>query len=134
MSKTAFTMTGIEDLLNKVDALPNKLTNKVLRQVLRGVVKPFAADVKGDLPKASGEMERGLKVESGKRKQNAIRLNVSINVLTMTKFYASFVELGTKKMAGRGTMRGNLKREGNQLVKTIEKGIVDGLNRIVKEG
>jgi HK97 gp10 family phage protein len=93
---------GQKALFKAMEQLENKIRNKILRTELRKGAKEMAAELKeaapvGDDPE-SGTLKRQVKVRSGKRSTKGISMVATIQSTDPTKFYAPFVELGTKKM------------------------------------
>jgi HK97 gp10 family phage protein len=106
----ALKITGLKEIDKALATLEPRVAKKVIRQAMRQGQKIVQAEVKALAPVRSGATRKAVKVRVGKRKKDAIRVNVQIGQgdYKGDQFYAAFPEYGTKP-SGRG---GKRKSEG----------------------
>lgn len=113
-------VTGIPEIDRKLRSLPTRVANKVVRQAMRAALRPLAAAAAREAPEGvTGDLERSIKVRSGKRSRSAIRMGVVVaedNFRNRKKFYAAFEHLGHRVRVGRRTGPGRKKEFGDSKV------------------
>jgi HK97 gp10 family phage protein len=107
-----FKITGIKELDTALKQLEPKLQKKVLRQAMRESLKPVRSAVKAEAPVGeTGDLAKSVKIKSGKRKKDTIRLNVQIGAgdFKGATYYAAFVEyghhIGSRKLGDARTLQ-----------------------------
>ncbi len=96
----AMTITGINELYDKLYGLPIKTRKKMGKASLRAGAKLIQSAARTLSPDRTGTLERNIKVRAGKSKGDWISIKVGIQTRdTDPAFYATFVQLGTRKIA-----------------------------------
>jgi HK97 gp10 family phage protein len=88
---------GVAEINKALRQLAPKIQKKVLRQSIRKALKPVKAAVEAEAPIGeTGQIKANVKIKSGKRQKDTLRLNVVIGAgdFKGDQFYASFVEYG----------------------------------------
>ena len=89
---------GLDEMRKKLAALDGAVAKKLIRRALRAGAKVIATQCKADSPVRSGLLRSKIRVRSGKRRRNHIRINVAVGKKDFQgeTFYAGFVDRGRK--------------------------------------
>jgi len=125
---------GLEDLIKKLNALPDNLEKKVIRAAVRQGANVIKEKAKSYVPVDEGTLRDSIKV-SGSRAQKGI---IAFRIRPTKKkgkgksvFYGRFQEFGTSKMAAHPFMRPAYDEAGedvlNKVIDTIKLKLDEGI-------
>jgi HK97 gp10 family phage protein len=89
---------GLDELRKRMEATEPAVRKKLMRKALRAGAKVIANQCKADAPVKSGLLRSKIKVRSGKRKRDTIRMLVAIGKKDFQgqTFYGGMVDRGHK--------------------------------------
>src|SRR6185437_13388918 len=87
---------GMQEAIEALKSLNNKLERKIIRQGLRAGAKVLKSAAQSEAPERTGLLKSSIKVRAGKRTKNSISVNVatSANDFQGKAFYAGFLLYG----------------------------------------
>lgn len=118
MADAEFKVEGLDDLLKKLDRLPENLEKNVLRGAIRASATPIVKDAKARVPvlqtpdarRVAGALRRSIHARSVQMKNGRLTGGVTAGGSDKSAgkkdtYYARFVEFGTAKMQARPFLR-----------------------------
>lgn len=114
---------GLEDILKKLNDLPDKLENKIIRSSLRKGANVIRDEARLFAPVGSGDLKKSIVVSGkrGKKGSIAFKIRPVAKKNGVTKFYGLSNEFGTSKMAAHPFMRPAFDKVGQEVLeKTID--------------
>jgi HK97 gp10 family phage protein len=96
---------GLDAVKGNLAEFRKNTVRKYLRESMRISMKEMFDAVKDHAPDVSGNMIRKLKLRAIKRSRKNFGVAVTLSAADVQKFYATFVEWGTKRMQGEHYMK-----------------------------
>lgn len=122
-TNTVVALSGFEETFKALEQLPTKIEIKILKQAVTKLAKDITAEVKARAPVKTGVLRDSLSLKGATRRKG------NISVTMHGKFYARFLEKGTKvrKTKGRGkvkkpALRGRINAEQNKFIQPVIEG------------
>ncbi len=134
-------LTGIDDILRKLNTLDDRVAKKVVRKEVRGGTKVIADEAKARSLVDEGTMKRSISVRARKkRRRGEISMNLIFNVRKFPKltrgstkqrryFYPAAIEYGTNKMKAKPFVRPAWDSKKRPVLARILNGIRAGIER-----
>ncbi len=113
---------GLEAIIAKLNALPDKLEKKVLRAAVRKGANIIRDKARSYVPYDSGELKKSITTSSIKAKRGVIAFNIrprNNKKRGVSVFYGRFIEYGTSKMSAKPYMRPAYDEAENQVLETV---------------
>ena len=134
----AITVTGVKALDRALANLEPKLQKKALRQASRKATKYVQKEVKRLSPKQTGVLQRAYRVRTVAKRggTRAQRAQIGTAVVTSRawlkadKFYAPYVELGTRQKTSRRHLRKGL-FESERVVFAVFRGELYSATKVI---
>jgi HK97 gp10 family phage protein len=115
---------GLEEIIRKLNALPDKLENKVVRAAIRQGANIIKEKAKSYVPIDTGDLKKSIKVTGTRYQKGKISFVIRPSgnkKKGVSVFYARFIENGTSKMHAQPFMRPAFDESGDEVLnKTIE--------------
>lgn len=126
---------GLEELIKKLNDLPDKLEKKVIRAAVRQGANIIKDKAKRYVPVDKGDLRDSIKV-SGARAQKgviAFRIRPTKNKQKgKSVFYGYFQEFGTSKMAAHPFMRPAYDEAGEDVLNKVIDTVKSKLDKVTK--
>lgn len=139
-----FNVTGLDDLLKKLDRLPENLEKNVLRGAIRASAAPIVKDAKTRVPvlqdrddrRIAGALRRSIRARSVQMKNGRLTGGVTAGGSDKSRgkgdtFYARFVEFGTAKMQARPFLRPAIDHQTGNATEAFGSYIRDRLKEFI---
>lgn len=128
---------GIREIIDKLNALPDKLRNKAVRSAVRKGANIIRDAARSKVPIKTGNLRKSI-ITSNSRTKNKdivaskVRLAQRKSKKASSPFYGYFIEFGTSKMVAKPFLRPALDEKESEVLSTTMNEIkiaVDELNK-----
>lgn len=133
MAAPSIIITGVKELMEKLDQFEPKLRKKILRKTLRKAAKPVLATARRYVPVDTAALKKSLKVRALKRSRRH-KHRVGIAVMTSEgwfkgdEYYGAFVEFGHR--VGKRTRKVERLRRSRFAIARALAGLADSRPRV----
>lgn len=132
---TVSEVKGLEDLIAKLNSLPEKLEKKVIRSAVRKGANIIRDKARSYVPVDSGELRKSITVSGAKYKKGTIAFAIKPRKNKkrgITVFYGKFIEFGTSKMAAKPFMRPAYDEAEKEVLETVINDIKSKVDEVAK--
>jgi len=126
---------GLEELISKLNGLPDKLETKVVRAAIRKGAILMRDKARDKVPVDTGTLKKSIKIRNNRSEKGIISFKIgptSDKKKGTDVFYGRFVEFGTSKMAAKPFMRPALDESENEVLDVVINGIQSKFNEVIK--
>lgn len=126
---------GLEELISKLNGLPDKLETKVVRSAVRKGAILVRDKAREKVPVDTGTLKKSIKVRNNRSGKGIISFKIgptSDKKRGTDIFYGRFVEFGTSKMAAKPFMRPALDESENEVLDVVINDIKLKLDEEIK--
>lgn len=132
---TVSEVKGLEDLISKLNSLPEKLEKKVLRAAIRKGANIIRDKARAYVPVDTGELRKSITVSGAKYRKGTIALSIKPRKNKkrgISVFYGKFIEYGTSKMAAKPFMRPAYDEAEKEVLDVVINDIKSKVNEVAK--
>ena len=113
-------ITGLDDVLKKLKALPERVQKNVVTGAIRAGAKPIVKEARALVPKDTGTLKKSIGIKKRRsRDKNIIHFSVA-PLVKKGGWTAHFVEFGTVKMSAKPFMRPAVEKTVDETIKTAQ--------------
>lgn len=124
---------GLEQLISKLNNLPEKLEKKVIRAAVRKGAILVRDKAREKAPVKTGTLKKSIKIRSNKVANGIISFKIgptNDKKKGTDVFYGRFIEFGTSKMAAKPFMRPALDESETEVLNVV----IDNIKSKLEEG
>lgn len=122
-------VTGLDDVLKKLKALPERVQKNVVTGAIRAATKPIIREARALVPKDSGTLKKSIGAKKRRSKDKNI---IHFTVAPLVKkggFYAHMVEFGTVKMKAHPFMRPAVEKQSSETINVAKEYMIKRIDK-----